>query len=285
MAAWSSQQQTSTGSPPPPPQAIPPQPPSTAMFRPAEGPRGRSPLAGVALALGAVAIAIALIGMAAFPGPSGAPGGTGGAGATGPAGPQGPIGATGPTGATGATGPSGLNCWDLNGNGVPDVATEDINGDSVVDVNDCTGAQGPPGPGSLLTYAFRVTELTIDANPTCTNFMSITINVPSNGIVVVSSTVWLRLSHTSGIDDTVVVVIGNAVDDCQFTTAGEWRWQETVDGSIGTETALYMTVGPHRPFGVGAGSNTFYVNGAMFNGQDVGDRFWRGNAIAVFYPS
>lgn len=52
-------------------------------------------------------------------------------GATGPAGPA------GATGATGATGANGLNCWDLNGNGVGDLATEDINKDGKVDVNDC----------------------------------------------------------------------------------------------------------------------------------------------------
>jgi octaheme c-type cytochrome (tetrathionate reductase family) len=46
-------------------------------------------------------------------------------------------GATGSTGATGATGPAGLNCWDLNGNGVGDLATEDINKDGKVDVYDC----------------------------------------------------------------------------------------------------------------------------------------------------
>ncbi len=58
-------------------------------------------------------------------------------GKDGATGPTGPTGATGTTGATGATGAPGLNCWDLNGNGVGDLPAEDINKDGKVDVNDC----------------------------------------------------------------------------------------------------------------------------------------------------
>ncbi len=38
-----------------------------------------------------------------------------------------------------------LHCWDLNENGEEDPLFEDINGDGVVDVFDCTGPIGPPG--------------------------------------------------------------------------------------------------------------------------------------------
>jgi len=41
-------------------------------------------------------------------------------------------------------GADGLNCWDLNGNGVGD-PEEDINGDGVFDAADCQGAEGQPG--------------------------------------------------------------------------------------------------------------------------------------------
>jgi hypothetical protein len=52
-----------------------------------------------------------------------------------------------------ATGSNGINCWDLNGNGIND-PLEDVNGDGVWDALDCqgvagvAGAQGPQGdPG------------------------------------------------------------------------------------------------------------------------------------------
>jgi len=59
---------------------------------------------------------------------------------------DGSAGPPGEDGTSGATGPTGLNCWDLNGNGVADLATEDVNKDGTVDINDCrtpTGAYDP----------------------------------------------------------------------------------------------------------------------------------------------
>jgi hypothetical protein len=53
------------------------------------------------------------------------------------AGCEGDDGRNGSDGAAGSDGTPGLNCWDLNGNGVADLATEDTNKDGVVDVNDC----------------------------------------------------------------------------------------------------------------------------------------------------
>ena len=40
---------------------------------------------------------------------------------------------------------NGLDCWDLNGNGVFDVATEDKDGDGIPTADDCQGPQGETG--------------------------------------------------------------------------------------------------------------------------------------------
>ena len=76
-------------------------------------------------------------------GAQGATGSTGATGATGSTGAQGPQGAMGPQGSPGA---NGLSCWDLNGNGVCDLATEDKDGNGVCDGADCQGATGATGP-------------------------------------------------------------------------------------------------------------------------------------------
>ena len=51
-------------------------------------------------------------------------------------------------GSPGPQGLAGLNCWDLNGNGVPDLPDEDTNNDGVVDVFDCRGTDGSGGGGN-----------------------------------------------------------------------------------------------------------------------------------------
>lgn len=45
-------------------------------------------------------------------------------------------------------GANGINCWDLNGNGVND-PSEDVNGDLAFDALDCAGATGPQGPAGV----------------------------------------------------------------------------------------------------------------------------------------
>ena len=83
-----------------------------------------------------------------IPGPQGPQGIQGPIGLTGPQGIQGPKGDQGIQGIQGPkgdTGETGLACWDLNGNGIKDKPTEDINTDNVVDVLDCKGLKGDTG--------------------------------------------------------------------------------------------------------------------------------------------
>ncbi len=75
-------------------------------------------------------------GSAMLPGRQGLAGDPGPQGAQGPQGPQGPVGLSSTT---------GINCWDLNGNGVQD-PSEDTNGDGLYNINDCAGVQGFQGP-------------------------------------------------------------------------------------------------------------------------------------------
>ena len=67
-------------------------------------------------------------------------------------GPQGETGPRGDPGPPGQAGSDGLNCWDLNANGVRD-AEEDVNGDSLWNALDCTGG------GDLGTITGRLDAL------------------------------------------------------------------------------------------------------------------------------
>ena len=79
-------------------------------------------------------------------GPQGPPGLPGGSGPSGPLGPSGPPGGPGTVGPPGSTGMDGTNCWDLNGNKLCDIVSEDKNLDGTCDVLDCKGDKGNPGP-------------------------------------------------------------------------------------------------------------------------------------------
>ncbi|MCJ2564404.1 MAG: collagen-like protein [Candidatus Thermoplasmatota archaeon] len=138
------EQTQSTGSEPyyqsaPPPMAAAPPP------------ARRTDVSKPGLVIAVIALALALVGMVAFPGPAGEEGPQGEIGPQGPTGDDGDDGsdgAQGPTGSqglSGADGADGVACWDLNGNGTGDLPAEDINGDLVVDVLDCTGPQGLQG--------------------------------------------------------------------------------------------------------------------------------------------
>ena len=108
---------------------------------------------GVSKVLSVVAVLLAVAALAinfVIPGPAGAAGADGTDGVDGDPGSQGLQGQQGAAGAQGPAGTNGINCWDLNQNGAPDVGTEDLNGDTVVDVNDCTG---PAGPGMTVRWA------------------------------------------------------------------------------------------------------------------------------------
>jgi len=77
-------------------------------------------------------------------------------------GPQGDQGLQGPQGDQGLQGSPGQACWDLNGDGVRDVATEDANGDGVVDVLDCKGPQGDTANVDALTAQLAAQQVQIN---------------------------------------------------------------------------------------------------------------------------
>jgi hypothetical protein len=62
---------------------------------------------------------------------------------------KGDTGLKGDKGDTGSPGADGLYCWDLDGNGMCDLVTEDLNSDTFCDAMDCIGPLGQQGlPGA-----------------------------------------------------------------------------------------------------------------------------------------
>jgi octaheme c-type cytochrome (tetrathionate reductase family) len=78
---------------------------------------------------------------------------------------DGQPGTAGTAGTPGTAGTNGLNCWDLNQNGVADLATEDTDKNGTVDVNDCRAPSGAYDPAGLHKGYF--TENAYTGTPQC----------------------------------------------------------------------------------------------------------------------
>lgn len=193
---------------------------------------------------------------------------------------DGADGVDGIDGIDGIDGVNGINCWDLNQNGIPDLASEDINGDLVVDVNDCAGPMGPPGPGGVMAWAASDVIVPYGA---CTQIdgLEVTITVPANGFVAIHTSLVLIIDHTSPTRDIVLFKISSTPLDC---IEDMWSGVEVVVDQQPTSW-YWPTTATDRVELVTAGTYTFYVSIWMTAGMSLGDAFWTGNTVAVFYPS
>jgi hypothetical protein len=251
------------------------------MYQPPMQPMAPSPMGpapaggGLSKVLSVLAVLLAVAALAIsflIPGPIGPTGLTGAAGATGA------TGAQGSQGPTGATGQAGISCWDLNQNGVPDPLTEDRNGDTLVNVDDCDGtAVGGP----IMEWVFSSTGTTIGS--TCTNYagMQVTITVPGSGTIVVSAWASEVISHTTGTRDNHWFKVSQDPTDC---LDDDYIGLITIDADLPSDSQ-WPAVYTQRVTSVIVGTYTFYMNGIMVGGQDSGDTFRYGNMVAVFYPA
>jgi len=247
---------------------------------------------GMGLSVVAVILAVlALVMSLVIPGPVGVKGDAGAPGATGAIGPTGNTGPQGPQGPAGTAGTNGINCWDLNQNGVPDPATEDLNLDGLVNVLDCQGAQGPagpqgpqgpPGPGTIMAYSERVATQALVG---CTNYLSVTITVPSAGSVTLVSSLHVWIDHTNGVTDGWTFMTRTTATDCSISFADPHSFLMEVSGAAPTDSTINMGGALTNMYPVAAaGTYTFYLNSQMYSGESAGDTAVNGSVIATFFP-
>ncbi len=171
----------------------------------------------------------------------------------GPAGPAGASGTNGTNGTNGATGPQGP-----------------------------IGPTGPAGPGTLM--AMNSTNAKVTIGSACTTYTSAEVNitVPRAGEIVITGSVMLDISHTTGTRDVAFVVIQNNTNLCPDDP---YLGIMVVQSGLPTDT-YWQSIPVNKNYTVtSAGTYTFYVNGRMTSGQNVLDQFWYANLIAVFYPA
>lgn len=238
---------------------------------------------GIARVLSVVAVALAAVALVVnfvLPGPQGP------AGADGADGLDGNQGLAGPMGPMGLTGASGRSCWDLNGNGIPDVATEDLNGDLAVDVLDCRGPQGPAGSGALVTSAVASPWQTGGLQMIgCTNVLTLSLTVPSAGTLVLTSSVHVWIEH-GATPDTWTIFHGDTGTMCSDTATDRSAFFQEISDSMPADSFMNLGGTLVNAFpAAGAGTYTYYVNVRMYAGQSASDRVSEASAVMVWYPS
>jgi hypothetical protein len=124
--------------------------------------------------------------------------------------------------------------------------------------------------------------LTIGASCTNYNAISVSIAVPSRGNITVTAQVYVLLSHTTGTEDRLALIVSDAPGSCGNYP---WYWFTTIEASEPTQTSTERSGTFQNVFPVTAGTYTYYVDGWMVVGQDANDRYQTANMFAVFYPS
>jgi hypothetical protein len=152
------------------------------------------------------------------------PGEDGAAGEGGEEGAPGEDGEDGAAGEAGEDGADGLPCWDLNGDGEPN-PEEDINGDDVVDVEDCRGdgaSSDDTGDGS--SGAFEILAVEAGSTYSCV--------LLSGGIVDCwGSNNYGAADRPDTLFDSISASDSGEYFSCGVTTAGNGIcWGDGYDG-------------------------------------------------------
>lgn len=148
--------------------------------------------------------------------------------------------AEGQPGAPGAPGADGINCWDLNGDGVNDPAEDTYpagNPDGIFDARDCQGPegeQGPPGPSSQLDCEGCVGNSDLAAGSVTTDKMR------ANAQQDFSSAIVNDLNPTGSTEATVLQIPGS-VDHLVHVTGQVQLWVlETDDFTSDVHWQVHM---------------------------------------------
>ena len=110
----------------------------------------------------------------------------------------------------------------------------------------------------------------------------VTLTVPGPGYIVVTSNVWVIISHTSGTADHLEL---NHSTNPGSNGVAFTRVCEDIPSSYPTDTNLDRTFSVHSTHEVtSADTYTYYLVGRMSSGQDEGDKFWYAQTTGIYYP-
>lgn len=135
---------------------------------------------------------------------------------------------------------------------------------------------------TLVDFHGESATTAIQSTPTQYDDAQVTLTVPGPGYVVVTSNVQVRLSHTMGTTDRLLV--GHS-DDALSLGASTKQHVFDIPSAYPSSSDTRHSFALATTHGVTApGTYTFYLVGEMASGQSAGDDFWFASTTAIFYP-
>jgi hypothetical protein len=140
----------------------------------------------------------------------------------------------------------------------------------------------PATPSFLVDRHNESATTTIGSSVTQYDDTQVTLAVPGAGYIVVTSTVWCLIAHTTGITDRLYLGHGTSPTSLGDIYA-RMVWE--VPSGHPSASTIQHTFSVHSTHYVSAGTHTYYLTGRMDLGQDANDRFWYAQMTAVYYPT
>jgi hypothetical protein len=119
----------------------------------------------------------------------------------------------------------------------------------------------------------------------CTNYLSVTITVPSAGNVTLISSMHAWIDHTAGTTDIWTFMTRPTATDCGLAFTDPTSYLEEIPGAWPTDNVINKAGALTNQYAVAsAGTYTYYLNGLMLSGQNAGDTIVNGSVVAIFTP-
>jgi len=185
---------------------------------------------------------------------------------------------------------SGETSYELQVLGTSLLGTVEIRdgaGEGKVLTSDADGVaswQDPPGGSSTIVDTDDEGSTTnIGSSWTQYGNMQISLTVPGPGYIEVTSSVWIRLNHTTGTQDLCEFGISEA------PTSGPSSYSKQVieihSGFVSDASYDESRTPTDTFFVASAGTYTYYLVGRMVYGQGTGDNFWYAHMRGVYHPA
>jgi hypothetical protein len=124
----------------------------------------------------------------------------------------------------------------------------------------------------------------VNLDGTCQNVTSVTLDIPTNGRVIVTAKLQSSIAHTNAQSDEVYAVLTTDPADCDELPGT--RAYHLVSSALPTAARLDENLVVLAEFeGLGVGSQTFYLNALSVAGTSAGDFVWWPAIVAEFFPN